>query len=142
MIPFLVSLTGFLFGLSLAFIAPEELKSGEKYFLLFKEALFCFIIVFSSFSFVVSRNYYLCIIILSYLALYFLLIRRRSFFLAEIFNYSFFAALYLIFLFSPAPYLILLPSLVFLYGLPSGTLVRLMMLYRQEAKYYPHNKIK
>ena len=48
MLDLLISFTGFIFGLLLTFIAPEELKPGKKYFLLIKEILFFLIIFFFS----------------------------------------------------------------------------------------------
>ncbi len=133
----LFSLTGFLFGLILSFIAPEELKPGKKYFILIKEILFYLIIFFSFFIFIYFKNYYFILIPLIYLILNLILVKKKKYLLEEILNYSFFI-LYLILLIIislKSNLSLILPSLIFFYGLPSGTLARLRLIEKQEAKY-------
>jgi len=136
MIKLLFSLTGFLFGFILSLISPEELKPGKKYFLLIKKILFYSIILFSFFLFIYFKNYYFASIPLIYLILSLIIIRKQKIFLEEIFNYSFFIVIYLLFLAVKLQnnILIILPSLVFLYGLPSGTLARLRIIEKHERK--------
>lgn len=129
-----LSLLGFLFGIILALIAPEELRPGKKYFLLIKKILFCFILLLPLFLFIYLKNYYFVLIIIIYLVLYFLILRKKKFWLKEIFNYSFFIITYLVFIILNLKnnLIIILPSLIFLYGLPAGTLFRLSLIEKQE----------
>ncbi len=95
MLEILFSLSGFVFGVVLALIAPEELKPGKKYFKFIRNVLFVLITGF--------------VIILIVDKFY------------SLFNFE--------------SSLLLLASLIFLYGLPAGTLFRLKQVERQEEKY-------
>jgi len=120
----LVSLTGLLFGLILARIAPEELDPGKKYFFLMNEILFYGILLFSMFLFYLE-NYYWTFLPIIYLVLYFIVIRKQKRLLKEIMNYSFFIIVYVLLIINlKNNLLIILPSLIFIYGLPVGTLFK------------------
>lgn len=144
----LFSLLGFLFGLALSFLAPEELRPGKKYFVLVKNSLFYLITLFSLSVFVYFKKYHFIFIILVYFLVFFIFIKKnlakKIFFLGEILNYSFFVSTFIIFLFTPlenTPLLIFF-SLLFLYGLPAGTLSRFYLMEKQELKYSPEAKLK
>lgn len=132
----LFSLSGFLFGLVLALIAPEELKSGKKYFVLIKHILFCLIIISSLSLFIYSKRYYFILMPLIYSGLYLCIIRKTA--AEEIFNYSFFILIYIVICMSiQNGLLIILPSLLFLYGLPAGTLARFKQTHLKLNSYLP-----
>jgi hypothetical protein len=111
----LLSLGGFFVGYALRLIAPEELKPGKRYFHWVKYALAILVLVYGSFLLVGSPFIFVFFIIASLVLLY-LLPRKKSKWL-EI-------AIYIAFL---LPFLLptsltLYASLLFLYGLPTGTL--------------------
>ncbi len=153
MFELLFSLTGFIFGIILSLIAPEELKPGKKYFLLIKRILFLLLFFTINFFFY-QHNQYFYLIPFTIIALVLFTIELK---LAseseklpkeglenlkdsqkglensknsqsdksvyyEIPNYLIFIIPY--FLISNQTFHILLPSLIFLYGLPAGTLIR------------------
>jgi len=121
----LFSLTGIIFGIILAKIAPEELVLGKRYFKLIKEVLIYGIILFSIFLFIYEKQYWWIIIPIIYLIAYLLKIRKIKLLDQEISNYSSFIILSLVsILFVPESKLqIIIPTLMFLYGFPSGTLL-------------------
>lgn len=122
----LSSLTGFLFGMILSLIAPEELKPGKKYFLLIKRILFFLLFFTINFFFYQSNQYiYLVIFTIFALNLFVIELRNKSIYY-EAFNYAIFIIPYFL---TSSSFHILLPSLLFLYGLPAGTLVRLRKLF-------------
>ena len=132
----LVSLTGFIFGVALSVISPEELKPGKRYLLFFKDMLFALIVLFSSLSFIYFGSASYLALPLIYLLLYLALSRRIKY--LEPVTYIFFITVYLLI---PDNYLQgVLPALIFLYGLPAGSIFRLGIIERQEAKHLPKIK--
>jgi len=134
MIEILLSLFGFPLGLILTFIAPEELKPGRKYFLIIRYVLFSLIAVFSLLLLSFHQHYSFLALYPVYLILFWFLIHYKKSYLLEIFNYLFFISLYLVHLYLQIPYLIVLPALVFLYGLPAGTLIRTQISYGKRKR--------
>jgi hypothetical protein len=121
-LPLLFSLTGFFFGLILSFIAPEELKPGKKYFLFIKRIIFLLLFFTVNFFFYQSGQYfYLIPFTIIALILFVMGFRNKSIYY-EIPNYLLFVIPY--FLNNNQILHLLLPSLLFLYGLPAGTLAR------------------
>lgn len=128
----LLSLSGLLFGLALAYIAPEELKAGKKYFLWLKRILFIVIAVViadqlaSPFPKKIILWIILIIFLLASVILFILnLIKKKHFqetFSREIFNYILFFIPY--FFMGSTEGKLLIASLIFLYGLPAGTLLK------------------
>ncbi len=104
----LISFLGLIVGITLALIAPEELKDGRKYFVWVKFVLLLLIIGISVFF---SMNYYLAIPIIIAAGLFFY--KREYMFLPA------FAAFV-----KDANGLFILYSLLFLYGLPVGSLTK------------------
>ena len=116
----LFSLTGILFGLILSFIAPEELTPGKKYFILLRRSLFVLATLLILFTF--RNNLYLVLIFLALSAALLALDMKVKNIFVSFLPY----VLYL-----PAFFLLLEPHfrmvlviLVFLYGFPLGTLLR------------------
>lgn len=145
MLKLLFSLSGFLVGILLSIISPEEMKPGKKYFVFIKNFLFYLIVFFSLSLFYVYQLGYFLLMPLAYLAFYTILIRKQKVYWREPLNYVFFGILYLffyVFAFENS-WLIILASMIFLYGLPTGTLFRLELVEKQERKYtygVKHNK--
>ncbi len=106
---------GLFSGVFLALIAPEELKAGKKYFILLRTVLFVAIVALLVFS------YYRINMIITIICLLSLL----DLFLNKISDIIRFALLGLFFYLS-APLnqlFVLISVLIFIYGLPAGTLL-------------------
>ncbi|MEK6969152.1 MAG: hypothetical protein AABW48_01865 [Nanoarchaeota archaeon] len=122
----LVSLTGLLFGIILSFIAPEELTSGKKYFMLFKQSLFVIISGIIIFSFLQSRQFYLVLLFaLSAAALFFLDLKLKKKKYRRYYVLHYFLFLLPYFLNHNVSFRLILISLIFLYGFPLGTLLKM-----------------
>ena len=137
----LISIAGFLVGFILSIISPEELRPGKKYFVFIRESLFYLMILFSLFLFVYYQKYYLILIPFIYVGLYVFLTKKTQFlkeyfYLKEISNYLYFIITYIIMLnINGQNFKLLFLSLVFLYGLPAGTLLRYGFIRKQERKH-------
>ena len=118
----LFSLTGIIFGLILAFIAPEELKIGKKYFLLLKRIIFVLIFFLINYYLYLAENYYLLIPFTILAVVLFIIgfVQKKPIY--ELFNYLIFVVPY--FFVTDNQFKLLLATLIFLYGLPTGTLLR------------------
>ena len=118
----LFSLTGIIFGLILAFIAPEELKIGKKYFLLLKRIIFVLIFFLINYYLYLAENYYLLIPFTILAVVLFIIgfVQKKPIY--ELFNYLNFVVPY--FFVTDNQFKLLLATLIFLYGLPTGTLLR------------------
>ena len=136
----IISLAGFLVGFILSIISPEELRPGKKYFILIHRILFSIIIIHSIYFSIYIKQLYLITIPASFLVLYLVLLRKRFikdyFYLKEISNYLFFIITYfLIITLNGQNFKLLFLSLVFIYGLPAGTLLRFGFIRKQERKH-------
>lgn len=121
----LFSLTGLLVGIALSFIAPEELTSGKKYFILFKQSLFVIISGIIIFSFLQSRQFYLLLLfILSAATLFFFDLKLKKKKYRRYYSLHYFLFLLPYFLNHNLSFRLILVSLIFLYGFPLGTLLR------------------
>ena len=113
-------------GFFLALIAKEELKAGNKYFLVFQKAILAVVVVSTIF---VIDNVYVSFILLGVLV-YFMFIAHH---VKDIFIYLLFGVL--LYLNSQYGNLFLMQSaLVFLYGLPAGSLLTFKMIRRKKSK--------
>lgn len=114
MIELLISLTGIVFGIILAKISPEEMLPGEKYFILIKRVLFILtsVVIFYFTELIFAIPFVILAVVL------FVLDLKLKIKWLEIGNYIIFIVPYF-FHFRPE----LLASLIFLYGLPAGTLL-------------------
>ncbi len=116
------SLTGILFGLVLGLIASEELKVGKKYFILFKRIIFVFIFFLVNYYLYLAKNYYVLIpfTILAIVLFVIELVQKKP--LYVLLNYVVFITPY--FFVVEQKFQLLLAVLIFLYGLPTGTLLK------------------
>lgn len=122
----LFSLTGLLVGIALSFIAPEELTSGKKYFILLKQSLFVIISGIIIFSFLQSRQFYLPLLFtLSAAALFFFDLKLKKKKYRRYYSLHYFLFLLPYFLNHNLSFRLILVSLIFLYGFPLGTLLRM-----------------
>lgn len=118
----LFSLTGILFGLALYLIAPEELKEGKKYFLIAKRAVFIAIFFLINYYLLLGGLYPVMVLfVILAVALFVIEIKTRKL-VYEIINYTIF--IFLFFLNSEPTFRLLLASSIFIYGLPTGTLLK------------------
>ena len=118
----LFSLTGTIFGLILALIAPEELNPGKKYFILLKRTIFAIIFFLVNYYLYLAKNYYLLIpfTILAIVLFIIEFVQKKPIY--ELFNYLIFVIPY--FFVMDNQFHLLLAGLIFIYGLPTGTLLR------------------
>ncbi len=135
----LIGLTGIIFGGVLAYITPEEVHPGEKYFLWLKLVILLAIVGVTGYFFwfrfdqvtdylsgyisssqLVNQLVYLVLPLL--LMVIFLLSLRFKTNYLEIANYLLFVIIYLLLSNSVLAELVL-AVLVFIYGLPAGTLL-------------------
>jgi hypothetical protein len=122
-LPFLFSLLGISAGYGLALINPEELDFGKKYFIFTKQVIYLSIFTLISFSLFNSQSFsYLIILILVTLSLL-ILINKTNYLWLELPSYSLFIiSTFLIF---DVNLKLILLSLIFLYGFPLGSLIKM-----------------
>lgn len=118
---FLLSLSGIAFGIALSYIAQEEISSGMKYFHFFRRC--CFVLIFTVIAiYFFQDKYFLALILISvlFIGLFIidLKIKHKLVLLAPYLLSSAY------FLHSSTSFHLFLASLIFLYGLPVGTLMR------------------
>jgi hypothetical protein len=116
-----ISLAGILCGIALTYIAPEELSPGRKYFILGKWLLWAIFIISSTIFFYQEGEYIsLIILVLAFILIYLSEIsfihRYRYIFMME------YLVLIITLLLLPARQSIL-ATIIFIYGLPAGTLL-------------------
>lgn len=123
----LVSLLGLLLGFVLAYLACEEVLAGLKKILIFKTIVHFLIIIVIFYS--LRGNLLLAILLLIVSLVLFLLTISMQKSILEIMNYILFTAAYIILqIVTDLPannlsYNLLLLSLIFIYGLPTGSLL-------------------
>ncbi len=123
----LVSLLGLLLGFVLAYLASEEVLVGRKKILIFKTVIHLVIILVIFYS--LRGNLLLAIPLLIVSLVLFLLTISIQKTTLEIINYILFTAAYVILQIVPQmqesnlSYNLLLLSLIFIYGLPTGSLL-------------------
>lgn len=103
----IITFAGVLTGGVLALLSPEELKQGEKYWKILKWALLILIIAV---LFYFSGNIFFAAAIAALLVILKILKREYP------------ALAFVLFLSSKESFLLIAASLIFIYGLPSGTL--------------------
>tara|TARA_Y100000310_G_C20152215_1_gene565301 strand:- start:23 stop:382 length:360 start_codon:yes stop_codon:yes gene_type:complete len=114
MLELIFALTGIVFGIILANIAPEEILPGEKYFLWLKRIIFIGLLITMIYY---SFNELLFLMIPLLMILVFALNLKFENDYFELGYYSLFIVFYLL----TTP--VILAILIFLYGLPTGTLL-------------------
>lgn len=111
-------------GMILARIAPEELESGKKYFLLFKNFIYSLLFLLVAFYFSKEQNFLgLGVLSALFVVLWRISLQSRHQELYEIPKYLLFIVPY--FLISITEFQLLLSSFLFLYGMPTGTLLKM-----------------
>ncbi len=119
-----IALSGIFFGFLLTFIAPEELKAGKKYFLILKRLIFVSVIFVNIYFLYLQKemvNLIIITVVGSILLFFDFMIKERYY---QIFNYIYFLGI--VYLFNTGISIHLMYSLIFIYGLPTGTLLRRM----------------
>ena len=114
-----LSLSGVLAGVALSYIAREELSSGKKYFLYLRYGLFVVISVTILYSLFFQFKFLMPIFFI-FLVLLFIVDLKFSSKIGYLFHYLAFLAGY--FLLEDE---FLIAALIFLYGFPVGTLLRM-----------------
>ena len=111
MIDWLIAFLGLPVGYILASMAKEELKTGIKYILLLKDVLYYSTIIVAFFF---IKNYYFSILFIGFIAFYYYLDSKYK-------DYGVYLILLsLVFIVRPNS---LVPSLIFMYGLPVGSMI-------------------
>ena len=112
---FFTALTGYALGVGLGYIAPEELLPGRKYFLFLEKVLFLFTFIPVIYFF---KNSYLALLpVILVLLLLVIPFKFRAYLAFGVFLLWFFLIK------SDNLVIILESSLIFLYGLPAGSLL-------------------
>ena len=114
----LVSYQGLFVGLILAIIAKEELKSGKKYFLFLQKLLLLLIFIFLLIF--IGLNYISVLLIFMFIMIS--LLKRKKEFNELPYTYIILAVVFYLSSKKLNPYIIE-SSLIFLYGIPTGTLL-------------------
>jgi len=117
----LLTLVGLLCGFLLAFIAPEELAPGRKYFFLLKHFFFLFIAVLLLYA-LAPIHLYALIPILLVISFYLLNEIKLKIIFFDLAYYPFF--LLPLFIITDPVLQITLVTAIFLYGFPLGTLLK------------------
>ncbi len=126
----LVSLTGIPCGMALAYIAPEELPFGRRYFLLLKSLITILIIILTVYISIVEKRYLFFIPAVLILILFMIVLKYKKInvWYYELINYLLFTRIYLFT--GEINFKLLTAALIFFYGLPLGS----MMLKKHETK--------
>lgn len=119
-LPLIIGISGILAGIALSFIAPEELKQGWKYFKVAKFILFIILVGLIGYSFLPTHHFLNMGIFATISIIVFILNLKFKYQWLELLNYALFIILY--FLLSSSHQL-LIASALFIYGLPTGTLL-------------------
>ena len=121
MLELLISLGGIICGYLLTYIAPEEIDAGQRYFLFLKRSLWVILALTSLFFFIKAQNILWGILFFLALGILFTITLFWKHVVIEIVNYITFLSIILL---SQKEAQLLLASVVFLYGLPAGTLLK------------------
>lgn len=124
---YLCGCLGILAGICLAYIAPEELQPGERYFRALQSILLGVLFIFSVYLLVHAQAW---ILLAVFVALFIVLLVSQHFFPILLLS------VYALFIlpFSQALQLPYFIALLFLYGLPTGTLLWQKKILKQRLK--------
>ncbi len=115
----LIALTGVGFGILLAYIAPEEMAPGKKYLQWLRTGLGWALVLIAGYGWMKQENYFTVIAFLTIMLVVSTTLWKTGSLWLEAALMLTFAAAYLL-----LPELqLLFASLIFLYGLPTGTLI-------------------
>ncbi|HLC87338.1 MAG TPA: hypothetical protein VJH65_03635 [Candidatus Nanoarchaeia archaeon] len=118
----LIAFSGLIFGILLSKISPEEMKSGKKYFNYLKKIALAVLVISLIFLTAPFSWYVLLGLIIGYISA--LLLKRVYFFLG--------LALLLSFLTFNPNFTLLVSSLIFIFGLPLGSLINMELKKRKD----------
>lgn len=130
MLTLLFSLTGLIVGFIVSMFALEELEDGLKYFFFLKWVLLSLIFLTINYFFLDVGNYLLNVIFSFVIMVIFIVEMKNRSLAAELAYYVTFVAVnfILILMLILPEYLVFLNVLVFLYGVPVGTLLHMKFL--------------
>jgi len=111
----IIAYLGLFIGFILAIIAKEEIKPGKKYFLFLQKIILLLIFVFLLIF--IKLNYILALLILAFIIIYISKTKNKMLYIYTILSIIFYLSSKKLNLF------ILESSLIFLYGVPAGTLL-------------------
>ena len=114
-----LSSAGLLTGAALSYIAPEELAAGQKYFIYLRSILFILLSVAVLYSLYSSFLFLVPLFFILFAILFAVDLKIES---ATAYPFHYFAFLTAYFLIQDG---ILIAALLFLYGFPAGTLLRI-----------------
>ncbi len=137
----LIALSGLFFGYILTLIAQEELSFGKKYFILVKRLIFLIITLVVLIFFWRNWMYFSLFLIVSMSV--FSLQLNYAYWWMELLNYSLLMGSYLVMEFivdADISSKLLIASLIFLYGLPAGTLIFSKLLQTNSSHKSKKNK--
>ncbi|HIG93457.1 TPA: hypothetical protein HA234_04640 [Candidatus Woesearchaeota archaeon] len=123
MLKLILAFSGILLGLVLSHLASEELVPGRHYLLLAKRTLFILAILSVSYFLYPIKDFWFILLLIFISGLLLALTIRYHQLWLEIPPYLLLVSIYL--LYPDATVRLLLASLLFLYGLPLGALLRL-----------------
>lgn len=134
----IVSLLGVVVGFIVSMFALEELEAGQKYFVWLKRLILILIFVCVNYQFLATGHFLVVLLFTGLIVILFTLELRKQLFKVEYGYYILFILAYVqmkLFLVD-VDYLLILASLVFLYGLPLGSLVHLRLFgkYKRKSK--------
>jgi hypothetical protein len=119
-LPIIISLLGFPVGILLYLMTKEEFKPGKKYFIFIKESLYLIFVLITATSLIMNKLMLQSIIVLISAIIIFLLYHKINHPGTVFFPYLLYLTGY--FLIIDSNLKLLLSSIIFLYGLPAGTL--------------------
>ena len=114
----LASYIGLFMGFILALMAKEEIKPGKKYFLFLQNAILS--LIFLSLFIFLGLNYIVILLLLACIIIY--ITKKKKEFNHTIYTYILFSVIFYISS-KNLNLFIIESSLIFLYGLPTGTLL-------------------
>jgi hypothetical protein len=126
----LFSYSGIIIGFILSFIAPDELKPGKRYFRFLQQSIFGLLCLLAISLLVVEARYFYALLIgIATFPLAYLRLRLHTPAI-EFVSYGFMTIP--AFLIMIAGHRLLFLTFIFLYGFPTGTLIRLSAIERRE----------
>jgi len=132
----IIALLGIAIGFIVSMFAFEELEAGQKYFIWLKRLLLGLIFVCVNYQFLVTGHFLVTLVFTGLIVTLFTLELRKQMFKVEYGYYILFILAFIqmkLFLVD-VNYLLVLASLVFLYGIPLGTLVHYRLFNKRSNK--------
>ncbi|MBU1111633.1 MAG: hypothetical protein ABIG93_00590 [archaeon] len=131
----IIALLGIVIGFIVSMFAFEELEAGQKYFIWLKRLILLLIFGCVNYQFLITGHFLVTLLFTGLIVVLFTLELRKQLFKVEYGYYVLFILAYIqmkLFLVD-VNYLLILTSLVFLYGIPLGSLVH-YRLFNKKSK--------